>query len=282
MRGISLRPGPLHVNVDEEKRFSTVEGLEQGYVLCESDKRFLLLFSFLRRMRQKKKKVVVFLSSCNSVNYHAELLNYLDFPVLDLHGKKKQQVRTNTFFEFRNAESGILLCTDVAARGLDIPEVHFVIQYDPPDSPREYVHRVNRTARGINVKGRSVLFLQPSEISFLTHLNAARVPVVEYDFPCLLNIQSQLEKLLSSNYYLNKSAKDAFRSYLHACASHSSRSIFDVSKPNLAKVAKSFGFTTPPRVDITLGLSMHKSSAQDRREYGKQPWQGRRKRLGVA
>jgi ATP-dependent RNA helicase DDX18/HAS1 len=115
---ISLRPGPLYVNVDEEKQFSTVEGLEQGYVICEADKRFLLLFSFLKRMQ--KKKVIVFFSSCNCVKYYAELLNFIDIQVLDLHGKQKQQKRTNTFYEFRNAERGTLLCTDVAARGLDV------------------------------------------------------------------------------------------------------------------------------------------------------------------
>ena len=48
---ISLRPGPLYINVDNTKEHSTVEGLEQGYVICDSDKRFLLLFSFLKRQR---------------------------------------------------------------------------------------------------------------------------------------------------------------------------------------------------------------------------------------
>ena len=115
---ISLRPGPLYINVDQEKQFSTVEGLEQGYVICEPDKRFLLLFSFLRRMQ--KKKTVVFCASCNTVKYYAELLNYIDLPALELHGKQKQQKRTNTFYEFMNAKSGILICTDVAARGLDV------------------------------------------------------------------------------------------------------------------------------------------------------------------
>jgi ATP-dependent RNA helicase DDX18/HAS1 len=115
---ISLRPGPLYINVDEEKQYSTVEGLEQGYVVCEADKRFLLLFSFLKR--NLKKKVIVFFSSCACVKYHAELLNYIDLPVLDLHGKQKQQKRTNTFFEFCNAKQGTLICTDVAARGLDV------------------------------------------------------------------------------------------------------------------------------------------------------------------
>lgn len=97
-----------------------MEGLEQGYVMCEADKRFVLLFSFLKTMKDKKKKVIVFFSSCNSVKYYAELLNYIDLPVLDLHGKQKQQKRTNTFFEFSNASHGILICTDVAARGLDV------------------------------------------------------------------------------------------------------------------------------------------------------------------
>ncbi|KAK4120337.1 DEAD-domain-containing protein [Parathielavia appendiculata] len=272
---ISLRPGPLYINVDEEKQFSTVEGLDQGYVVVDADKRFLLLFSFLKKMA--KKKIIVFFSSCNSVKYYSELLQYIDLQVLDLHGKQKQQKRTNTFFEFCNAKQGTLICTDVAARGLDIPAVDWIVQFDPPDDPRDYIHRVGRTARGNNSKGRSLLFLQPSELGFLAHLKAAKVPVVEYDFPKnkILNVQSQLEKLIGSNYYLNQSAKDGYRSYIHAYASHSLRSVFDIHKLDLVKVAKSFGFSTPPRVDITLaaGMSRDKKS-QGRRAYGSQPRQG--------
>jgi ATP-dependent RNA helicase DDX18/HAS1 len=80
---ISLRPGPLYINVDSSKEASTVDMLEQGYVVCDSDQRFMLLFTFLKK--NLKKKVIVFFSSCNSVKYHAELLNYIDVPVLDLH-----------------------------------------------------------------------------------------------------------------------------------------------------------------------------------------------------
>lgn len=131
---ISLKAGPLYINVDHRAEHSTVQGLEQGYVLCDSDTRFRLLFSFLKK--HQKKKVIVFLSSCASVDFYSELLNYIDLPVLGLHGKLKQQARTNRFFEFVNAQSGTLICTDVAARGLDIPEVDWVIQFDPPDDPR--------------------------------------------------------------------------------------------------------------------------------------------------
>ncbi|KAG9248597.1 putative ATP-dependent RNA helicase [Calycina marina] len=272
---ISLRPGPLFINVDAQKEHSTVEGLEQGYVVCDSDKRFLLLFSFLKR--NLKKKIIVFFSSCACVKYHAELLNFIDLPVLELHGKLKQQKRTNTFFEFCNAKQGTLICTDVAARGLDIPDVDWIVQFDPPDDPRDYIHRVGRTARGSNGKGRSLMFLQPSEVGFLAHLKTARVPVVEFDFPAkkIVNVQSQLEKLISQNYYLNKSAKDGYRSYLQAYASHSLRTIFDVHKLDLVKVAKGFGFSAPPRVDLTLGASMSRDKkTPGRRAFGSQPKQG--------
>ncbi|KAF3933133.1 hypothetical protein ABW19_dt0203027 [Dactylella cylindrospora] len=270
---ISLRPGPLYINVDHRKEHSTVEGLEQGYVVCEADKRFLLLFSFLKR--NLKKKVIVFFSSCNSVKYYAELLNYIDLPVLDLHGNQKQQKRTNTFFEFCNAKQGTLIATNVASRGLDIPAVDWIVQFDPPDDATEYIHRVGRTARGVNGKGRSLMFLLPSELGFLKILKEKRIPVVEFEFPSskIVNVQSQLEKLIGQNYYLNKSAKDGYRSYLHAYASHSMRSIFDVNKLDLVKLAKSFGFSTPPRVDIQLGASMGKDRKQitARRNYGVQP-----------
>jgi hypothetical protein len=84
--------------------------------------------------------------------------------------------------------------------------VDWILQVDPPDDPRDYIHRVGRTARGSNGKGRSLIFLQPSEVGFLKHLKEARVPLVEFELPAkkILNIQSQLEKLINSNYYLNK------------------------------------------------------------------------------
>ena len=117
--------------------------------------------------------------------------------------------------------------------------------------------------------------MKPSEVGFLSHLKTARVPVVEYEFPPkkIINVQSQLEKLIDKNYYLQQSAKEAFKAYLHAYASHSLRSVYDVNKLDLSKVAKSFGFTTPPRVDIQLGQSMGRDKVQGRRAYGSQPKQ---------
>lgn len=103
---------PIYIGVDDEATVSTVHGLEQGYVVCDSDYRFRLLFTFLKKNR--KKKIMVFFSSCNSVKvsdcltrnyqFHCDLFNYIDIPVMDIHGKQKQQKRLNTFYEFSNAD----------------------------------------------------------------------------------------------------------------------------------------------------------------------------------
>lgn len=124
---LSIRTKPVYVGVADDDRLATVAGLEQvraraarpgaegasaspsaaprpqGYVVCPSDKRFLLLFTFLKK-NMKRKKIMVFLSSCNSVKFHAELLNYIDIPCWDIHGRQKQQKRTTTFFDFVNAK----------------------------------------------------------------------------------------------------------------------------------------------------------------------------------
>merc|ERR1712166_576515 len=260
---------PLYVGVDDSKMSATVAGLEQGYVVCPADKRFLLLFTFLKK-NMKKKKVIVFFSSCNSVKFHAELLNYIDIPCRDLHGNMKQTKRTSTFFEFCNASSGILLCTDVAARGLDIPAVDWIIQFDPPDEPREYIHRVGRTARGDNGKGRALIVLLPEELRFLKYLKQAKVPLNEYELPIakLSNVQAQLEKLVEKNYHLNISARDGYRSYLQAYSSHSLKDVFNVNELDLQLVAKAFGLNAPPNVQLNFSASMrgdkkkHKSGAK--------------------
>ncbi|XP_056391088.1 ATP-dependent RNA helicase DDX18 [Hyla sarda] len=252
---ISLKKEPLYVGVDDNKDTATVDGLEQGYVVCSSEKRFLLLFTFLKKNR--KKKMMVFFSSCMSVKFHYELLNYIDLPVMAIHGKQKQTKRTTTFFQFCNADSGILLCTDVAARGLDIPEVDWIVQYDPPDDPKEYIHRVGRTARGIDGRGHALLILRPEELGFLRYLKQSKVPLSEFEFSWskISDIQSQLEKLIEKNYYLHKSAQEAYKAYIRAYDSHSHKQIFNVNTLDLPKVCLSFGFRIPPFVDLNVHSS---------------------------
>lgn len=247
---VSFKNRPIYVGVDDKRETATVSGLEQGYLVCSGEARFQTLFTFLKR--NIKKKIIVFFSSCNVVQFYSELLNFIDIPVLQLHGRQKQQKRTSTFFEFCKAQTAILLCTDVAARGLDIPAVDWIVQYDPPDEPKEYIHRVGRTARGVDGKGCALLFLLPSEKGFLYYLKEAKVPLHEFEIASskLVNIQSQLESLVEKNYYLHKSAKEAYRSYLLAYASHHMKHIFNMEALDLKAVAKNFGLRVPPAVNL--------------------------------
>lgn len=255
---LSFQSTPVYIDVDDGRTKVTNEGLQQGYCVVPSANRFILLYSFLKR--NLSKKVMVFFSSCNSVKFHSELLRYIQVDCFDIHGKQKQQKRTSTFFDFCKAEKGILLCTDVAARGLDIPSVDWIVQYDPPDEPKEYIHRVGRTARGEGGKGNALLFLIPEELQFLRYLKAAKVPVKEYEFDekKLANVQSHLEKLVTNNYYLNKSAKDAYRSYILAYNSHSMKDIFNVHRLDLQTVAASFCFSSPPKVNLNIDSNASK------------------------
>lgn len=256
---LALKSEPIYVGVDDHKTEATVTGLEQGYIVCPSEKRLLVLFTFLKKNR--KKKVMVFFSSCLSVKFHHELFNYIDLPVNSIHGKQKQAKRTSVFFQFCNAESGILLCTDVAARGLDIPAVDWIVQYDPPNDTKEYIHRVGRTARGDNLCGHALLLLRPEEVGFLKYLKQAKVPLNEFEFSWnkIADIQLQLETLLAKNYFLNQSGKLAFKSYVRAYEGHHMKDVFNVGNLDLLQVARNFGFTQPPHVDFGKSYKIQNS-----------------------
>lgn len=110
-----------------------------------------------------------------------------------------------TYFDFCKATTGVLLCTDVAQRGLDFPEVDWIVQYDPPDDPDDYVHRVGRTARGATGTGKALLFLFEHEVGFLRFLKKQKIELNEYEFPenKLANISEQFNKLVERNYYVS-------------------------------------------------------------------------------
>jgi len=266
---ISLKAQQLvEISVDDNRKTATRDLLEQGFVTCESDKRFNFLYTFLRRCIKGKKKVMVFFSTCLSVQFHDELLNYIDTPCIAIHGKMKQNKRRIAFDEFRKKKSAVLLCTDVAARGLDIPEVDWIVQYDPPEDAKTYIHRVGRTARGVNTEGKALLVLRADELIFLQYLKQAKVPVQEFEFSWnkIKNVQTQLQELVKKNHFLNVRARDSFKSYVRGYAAHQLRDCFDKDKLDLAKVAKSFGLEVAPFVD--LNVSSTKAGDRRKADYG--------------
>lgn len=106
-------------------------------------------------------QIVVFFSTCDAVDFHYSLLSefklspntqpeeelrplFIRSKTFRLHGNMKQEDRRTTFQAFKTEKLALLLCTDVIARGVDIPKVRFIIQYDSPGEATEYVHRYIR------------------------------------------------------------------------------------------------------------------------------------------
>ncbi|KEG02581.1 ATP-dependent RNA helicase HAS1, putative [Plasmodium vinckei vinckei] len=247
---------PIFIEVTT--KIATVERLKQGYALVDEDKRFLLLFTFLKR--NPSKKIMVFFNNCMSVQFYNDLLNYIDIPTFCIHGKKKQNQRLKSFNEFSAAKNAILLCTNVAARGLDIPNVNYIIQYDPPDDSKEYIHRVGRTCRGNDSAGSAIIFLMKHELKFLNYLKFYNIPVNQfaYDQNKLINIQSQMESIVTKNFHLHKMAREAFKSYLNGYVTYALKDVFDINNLNLMLTSKNFGLDAPPKVDLNLKFNVKK------------------------
>ncbi|KAJ8537249.1 hypothetical protein K7X08_035650 [Anisodus acutangulus] len=113
------------------------------YLVCESDKKSSQLVHLLTKNN--------YVMTCACVDYWGTVLPRLSclksFSLISLHGKMKQSAREKALASFTSLSSGILLCTDVAARGLDIAGVDHIIQYDPPQDDKMFIHRVGRMAR---------------------------------------------------------------------------------------------------------------------------------------
>ena len=240
-------------NIRIKSEDPTVSTLEQGFLKIEADKKFLFLFTFFKK--NKNSKIIVFFATCKEVEFYSSLLNYVDVPVLSITGEYKQQKRSTTFMEFCSLDEGILLCTDVAQRGLDIPDVDWVIQYDPPHDPEEYLHRVGRTARGANKLGKALLMILPNEINFIRMLQLYKIKLDEFQFPekKLANVQEQLEKLVNKkDKFLLNMATEAYRAYIHSYNAQTDKDSFNLEKLDILKVCKIFGLISLSFVHLNI------------------------------
>jgi ATP-dependent RNA helicase DDX55/SPB4 len=106
--------------------------------------------------------------------------------VLSLHGRMKQKQRTKVYQDFsknyadRAGQTVVLLTTDLAARGLDIPDVDWVVQFDPPQNPDTFVHRVGRTAR-MGRAGAALVYLLPQEDAYVQFMQVRKVPLLAFE-----------------------------------------------------------------------------------------------------
>ncbi|KIY70351.1 DEAD-domain-containing protein [Cylindrobasidium torrendii FP15055 ss-10] len=111
-------------------------------------------------------KIIAFFTTAALVKFAGAALGAMNLPVIELHSRLSQNARNKNTDTFRAAKTGILLSSDVAARGIDIPGITLVIQLGAPMSGEQYIHRLGRTARA-GADGQGILILDPSETSFL-------------------------------------------------------------------------------------------------------------------
>uniref|UniRef100_A0A8D0HLF5 ATP-dependent RNA helicase n=1 Tax=Sphenodon punctatus TaxID=8508 RepID=A0A8D0HLF5_SPHPU len=284
----------------EQDGFAMPDKLKQYVAVVPSKLRLVTLAAFIlgKCKFDKHHKMIIFFSSCEQVEFHYALflkvlagdpeaeeseqspLSSLRLKFLQLHGNMEQAERTAVFQEFLQSKAGILLCTDVAARGLDLPRVTWIVQSNVPASPAEYVHRVGRTAR-IGCHGNSLLILAPSEAEYVNSLASHKIKVSEMKMENILSslmkddrfkgnqwgnkksdstdpqevrrratvLQTEFENYVHSSKETIRWAKKALQSFIRAYATYPSalKHIFHVKSLHLGHVAKSFGLRDAPK-----------------------------------
>eukprot|EP01094_Clydonella_sp_ATCC50884_P004049 TRINITY_DN1312_c0_g1_i2.p2 TRINITY_DN1312_c0_g1~~TRINITY_DN1312_c0_g1_i2.p2 ORF type:complete len:402 (+),score=143.80 TRINITY_DN1312_c0_g1_i2:1615-2820(+) len=207
-----------------------------------------------------------------------------DVKLYKLHGNMAQNERVESYRKFRKSTDGVLICTDVAARGLDMPGIEWVVQYDPPTEVTEYVHRIGRTAR-LEASGKALMFLLPEERAFVDRLFRLQgVSLFEQTLDSVLNnlndvpyynpsliapefiIRQKFQDAVAASPHLLRLATAAFRSAVRAYATHTraTRHIFNIKNLHLGHVAHSFGMVAPPSQLGEVEKGAKQQSFQDR------------------
>ena len=152
----------IRIQVSPKDRIS--KNISHFVMFVEMDDKRFFLERFLTD--HPDGKVIVFVRTKVRAERVAKAMERTGIAALSIHGDKDQMQRNETMQAFRDTVCRVMIATDVSARGIDIPDVDFVINYDLPEKPENYVHRVGRTGRGEN-KGEAIAFCSPEEKSLL-------------------------------------------------------------------------------------------------------------------
>ena len=160
---------PARVSITPET--TTAEKIEQRVCFLNREYKRPLLEQLLREQADAKEQrlTIVFSRTKHGANKLAKSLNAAGYPSEAIHGDKSQSQREKALERFKKGLTPILVATDVAARGVDVKEVGLVVNFDLPNEPESYVHRIGRTARA-GAEGRAVSFCSEEELEFLREI----------------------------------------------------------------------------------------------------------------
>jgi ATP-dependent RNA helicase DDX18/HAS1 len=265
-------------------------GYRHHFITVKEQHRFLILYNFLKR--NVNSKIIVYFSTTKSTQFHAKLLDRLKFDVKAAHNGQSKGKFLDEFLAFSKQKRGVLCLPDFQGNDFAIPpSVSWIVQYEPPGDPGDYIFRVGRISseRAKDEKGgKALIFLTPNQFSFLDYFKAAHVKFYEYEIHKVSNVQKEFEGLVRKDDKLRRMGRDAYHSYLMSYASHEYRDVYDVHQLEKERVARSFGFSKPPspeKEDKDSECDRRRTSSREdnRRKVNKKDagdtWMGNREKI---
>jgi ATP-dependent RNA helicase DDX55/SPB4 len=267
-----------------------------SYIITPPSHKFPAIIKLLEKLQPTPQKSIIYVSTCAAVDYFQHILPAI-LPIVEgktialvsLHGKLPPNVRRKNFTTFVNSvQHTILLTTDVAARGLDIPQVDLVTQIDPPSDPKAFLHRCGRAGRA-GRKGLSVALLQPGrEEEYLPFLKVRKTPITKLQNPLIQVsdeeaqvVESRLRKVVLGDRAIHDKAQRAFVSWVQAYSKHQASSIFRIADLDWDALGHAWALLCLPRMpelkkwqgdrSLGLGINMDKYAYTDKvREKNRQ------------
>lgn len=167
------------VKVEVSTKYQTVEKLQQSYIFIPVKFKDVYLVYILNELAGNS--FIIFSSTCANTQRVALLLRNLGLSAIPLHGQMSQNKRLGSLAKFKSKSRSILIATDVASRGLDIPHVDVIINLDIPTHSKDYIHRVGRTARA-GRSGRAITFVSQYDVELfqrIEHLIGKKLPLYQ-------------------------------------------------------------------------------------------------------
>jgi len=195
-----VKSAAIRIQVSPQDRIS--KNISHFVMFVEmDDKRF-----FLQRFLQDhpEGKVIVFVRTRVRAERVLKAMGRVGIEVVSIHGDKDQAERADVMQSFRNGEQRILIATDVSARGIDVPDIAYVINYDLPEKVENYVHRVGRTGRGMNT-GEAISFCSSEERPLLDAIQQFIMKPVEVigvdkqDYTSITSTPQSLQDLVAEH-----------------------------------------------------------------------------------
>jgi ATP-dependent RNA helicase RhlE len=158
------------VEIDVERASAPAHGVEQTIFPVPEELKRALLVELLER--EEVKNAIVFTRTKHRANRLADFLHKSGINVHRIHGNRSQKQRTEALADFKAGRTRVLVATDIAARGIDVEALSHVVNFDVPNVPDDYIHRVGRTARA-SATGDALTLVSPGEVGLLRQIERA-------------------------------------------------------------------------------------------------------------